>query len=436
MFCNFCGAANPDDASLCCACHQPLSATPSDIDTVQSDVLAPGSLLRNRYRIVAAVGKGGFGTVYQAYDMQEGQRPVAVKLLTMSGLQGEALLEASEAVNREVRILSMLQHPNLPRLYDYFTLNNSWCLVMDFIEGQTLRVYLEQQWLVDKKSDRALQTFLGIAQQLCAVLEYLHAQQPPFIFRDLKPENIMLTPLGRVYLIDFGIVRRFVAGQHRDTVALGSPGYAAPEQYGKEQTTPRSDIYSLGVVWHEMLTGQDPTATPFRFAAMRTSNPTLPPKLETLILQMVDLDPDLRPKNVQEIQERLLFISQPTTTPNVRIRASQATSSPSKPVLPQRSSAPEQPNNPSSKVVLTQEEVRYLRSLAKREQQNREARPTAVLVAVVAIMILIIILYMTSGMWQEKPAQQENPNQQFCTVTMTSSGTTVSPLCPSWTPDF
>src|SRR5581483_10616143 len=114
MFCNFCGAANPDNASLCCVCHRPLSATPPDIDAAQPDVLSPGSLLRNRYKIVVAVGKGGFGTVYQAYDTQEKQHPVAVKLITMSGLQGEALLEASEAVNREVRLLSMLQHQNLP----------------------------------------------------------------------------------------------------------------------------------------------------------------------------------------------------------------------------------------------------------------------------------------------------------------------------------
>src|SRR5437763_5963833 len=110
---------------------------------------------------------------------------------------------------------------------------------------------------------------MEIGLLLCSVLEYLHTRQPPVIFRDLKPANVMLTTSGRVDLIDFGIARHFKPGRAKDTMPFGSPGYAAPEQYGKAQTTPRTDIYSLGVILHQLLTGDDPSLTPFCFAPLQ-----------------------------------------------------------------------------------------------------------------------------------------------------------------------
>jgi serine/threonine protein kinase len=151
-------------------------------------------------------------------------------------------------------------------------------------------------------------------------LEYLHAHHPPIVFRDLKPANIMRTPTGQLFLIDFGIARYFKPGQAKDTVALGSLGYAAPEQYGKAQTTPRADIYSLGAVLHQLLTTSDPSEAPFRFLPLRPKSPQGHPdpgslstsmvdvlvnKLEGLVSSMLEMDVNKRPKDVDSVKQEL-----------------------------------------------------------------------------------------------------------------------------------
>ncbi|HEX6109209.1 MAG TPA: serine/threonine-protein kinase, partial [Ktedonobacteraceae bacterium] len=208
------------------------------------------TLFRNRYFILSQVGAGGFGSVYKASDTQSGDRLVAIKEVNLLGLHSQAMIEATTAFQREVSLLSQLDHPNLPRLYEYFQNPGHWYLVMDFIAGETLEEYQSKA----PKRRLLLSEVLDIGIQLCIVLDYLHSQQPSIVFRDLKPANIMRTPTGQIYLIDFGIARHFKPGQAKDTVALGSLGYAAPEQYGKAQTTPRADIYSLGAVLHQLLT--------------------------------------------------------------------------------------------------------------------------------------------------------------------------------------
>lgn len=143
---------------------------------------------------------------------------------------------------------------------------------------------------------------LELGLQLTSVLGYLHSHQPPIIFRDLKPSNVIRTPQGQVYLIDFGIARLFKPGQARDTIAFGSPGYAAPEQYGKAQTTPRSDVFSLGALLHHLLTGVDPSETPFRFKPLTKHHPA---GLSILIERMVDLDVERRPATMELIRRDL-----------------------------------------------------------------------------------------------------------------------------------
>jgi WD40 repeat protein len=149
---------------------------------------------------------------------------------------------------------------------------------------------------------------LNIALQLCSVLEYLHTRQPPIIFRDLKPANVMVTPAGHIFLIDFGIARHFKPGQKKDTAALGSSGYAPPEQYGKSQTTIRADIYSLGATLHELLSGHDPTDSPFRFAPLHLNDPSLS-GLEGLILGMVSIDINSRPATISLVRQELQKIA-------------------------------------------------------------------------------------------------------------------------------
>src|SRR5258707_6539367 len=305
IFCDSCGAANRPQATFCFACGQALQNTPATKSGPTTGLLVYNPLLKQRYRILSPVGKGGFGAVYKAADLQFGTRLVAIKEMSQSSLSSQELVEATEAFKREALLLAGLTHPNLPRIYEQFTDMGRWYLVMDFIEGETLEEHL------NKLKDRKLpvEKVLEIGVQLCNVLEYLHMRQPPIIFRDLKPANVMLTVHGHVYLIDFGIARHFKPGQAKDTTALGSTGYAAPEQYGKAQTTPRADIYALGATLHQLLTGEDPADTPFQFATLQLLSHPVLARLEKLIMQMVQVDTSKRPANIATVKQELQNIA-------------------------------------------------------------------------------------------------------------------------------
>jgi serine/threonine protein kinase len=276
------------------------------------------TLFRDRYFIMSKVGSGGFGSVYKATDMQNEGRLVAIKEVDLLKLHPQVITEAIAAFQSEVSLLSQLDHPNLPRLYEHFQHPGRWYLVMDFIAGETLEEYQSRA----PNRRLLLSEALDIGLQLCTVLDYLHSQQPPIIFRDLKPSNIMRTPTGQLYLIDFGIARYFKPGQAKDTVALGSLGYAAPEQYGKAQTTPRADIYSLGAVLHQLLTARDPSDSPFSFPPLRPQSHSDPGslsssmvdvlvnKLEVLIASMLDMDVTKRPPNVIYVKRELQVVSE------------------------------------------------------------------------------------------------------------------------------
>src|SRR6266702_2738129 len=320
LFCDECGAANGMQAIVCFACNQPLNpsflaptiqapTTPvvsmalAPIPTSSDEPLRPGTILAQRYRIEEEIGQGGFGIVYKARDINE----------------------ATDSYNREVKLLSTLVHPNLPRIYDHFTDPEHWYLVMDFIEGETLEKYLEAAGTRQKKyffgllparkslpapaaqgtqQARRLQVreVLDIGIQLCKVLNYLHMRQPPVIFRDVKPANIMRNPRGHIYLIDFGIARQFTPGQTRDTGPLGSPGYAAPEQYGKAQTTVQTDVYGLGATLQTLLTGRDPLELSLAGAL---AGHKIPKKLQRLLDRMLERDSTQRPKTMREVHMRL-----------------------------------------------------------------------------------------------------------------------------------
>src|SRR5437763_1201178 len=305
LFCDACGAANRPQALFCYACGQPLQARGGKSARQTTGLLVYNHLLKQRYRILQQVGKGGFGAVYKAADLQFGNRQVAIKEMSQSSLSPQELVEATESFKREAMLLAGLTHPNLPRIYEQFTDMGRWYLVMDYIEGETLEDHLEKR--PGKKLP--VETALEIAVQLCMVLEYLHMRQPPIVFRDLKPGNIMLTPHKHIYLIDFGIARHFKPGQAKDTAALGSTGYAAPEQYGKAQTTPRADIYALGATLHQLMTGHDPADTPFQFASLQLlGHPTLS-RLEKLIIQMIEMDASKRPANIAIVKQELQNIA-------------------------------------------------------------------------------------------------------------------------------
>jgi len=204
----------------------------------QTGRLAPQSMLHQRYLIVGQAGRGGMSAVYQAVDTSSRNRHVAIKEMSQGHLDSSELAEATARFQQEAALLGSLQHPNLPRIYNGFSEYGRSYLVMEYIDGKTLLQMLKESG----GRPLPIPLVLDYAIQLCDVLTYLHSQHPPVIFRDLKPANVMVKENGHVMLIDFGIARFFKEGQAQDTVLLGSPGYASPEQHGASQTNPRSDL--------------------------------------------------------------------------------------------------------------------------------------------------------------------------------------------------
>lgn len=304
-YCDHCGASNPLQAAFCFACGQALQGTRS-----MTGSLPTGSLLKQRYRLLDPVGQGGFGAVYKAEDIRLSNRLVAVKEMSQQGLPLQELQEATDAFQREGALLARLQHPSLPAIYDHFREAGRWYLVMEWIAGETLEAHLTKA----PGGHMPLKEAVQVGLQLCDVLEYLHTHQPPIIFRDLKPSNVMLTPDGHLYLIDFGIARFFKPGQAKDTIAFGSSGYAAPEQYGKAQTTPQSDIYSLGALLHQMLSGHDPSTN----QPLLWDFPALPSRVSTdlakVVQQMLQPRPEDRPASIVIVKPILQETADGNTT--------------------------------------------------------------------------------------------------------------------------
>lgn len=303
-------------------------------------MLNPGDILQSRYRIIRQVGGGGMGTVYLAEDLRLPGRRCAVKEMSPALLSHQDRSWAIQAFQQEAHLLASLSHPNLAAVTDFFQeRGENWYLVMEFVEGETLAQRLERS----PGHRLPLQEALPIIRQLCDVLEYLHGRNPPVIFRDLKPSNIMLTPEGRVKLIDFGIARFFKPGQRQDTVNLGTPGYAAPEQYGGlGQSDPRTDIYSLGVLLHQMVTGYDPAAAtvPFPLPPPRSLMPGIPAEVERVIQRATQVQPEARYPHIRAFRADLFPPTQviPARRPATASPAAPPAYSPGAPAAVGRSS--------------------------------------------------------------------------------------------------
>jgi serine/threonine protein kinase len=228
-------------------------------------------LLKNRYEILGTLGKGGMGCVYKVADRMNRGRVLAAKELRSDKLPPAKAQEALTLFQTEARILARLSHPNLPKVSDYFSLPGRHYIVMEYVRGKTLERILDTRR--GKPVDE--RTALSWALQICRAMHFLSVQRPPVVVRDLKPANIMIDTSGRVKLIDFGIARFFKEDRQEDTYIYGTPGYAAPEQYGTGQTDVRSDIYSLGATLHHCLTGRNPSESPLDFRDPRLLNPLL-----------------------------------------------------------------------------------------------------------------------------------------------------------------
>jgi serine/threonine protein kinase len=269
-------------------------------------ILPKGAVLQKRYEIIKVLGVGGMGAVYLAQDLRFSGviRRCALKEMISSTPDPHMRRMAVESFSREANLLVQLNHPGIPKIYDFFTESVRSYLVMEFVDGQDLENVLENTQGMLKE-----ETVLDWAVQVCDVLIYLHGQTPPIIFRDLKPSNIMLRrDSNKIALIDFGIAKAFEAGQ-KGTM-IGTEGYSPPEQY-RGEATPRGDIYALGATLHHLLTKRDPRLEPpftFHEEPARLLNPTLSEEANAVIMKALDYDPEKRYQSAQALKDNLVAV--------------------------------------------------------------------------------------------------------------------------------
>jgi serine/threonine-protein kinase len=278
--------------------------------------LQPDSTLRARYRIVAVVGQGGMGSIYRAEDTRLAGRFCAIKEVQIDPHRDSAQqTQAREQFYREATVLARLDHPNLPKVSDFFDEDGRDFLVMDFVPGDDLRQRIEEAKA--KGSFMSEELVLGWAVQLCDALVYLHGQEPPVLHRDIKPANIKLTPDGVIKLVDFGLVKVMVPDDARTITIVqgrGTAAYTPLEQYGGDagHTDPRSDLYSLGATLYHLFTNEPPAEAKTRFLDAdalippRAINPDLSIRSEQAALWAMAMHPDDRPASVHALRELLL----------------------------------------------------------------------------------------------------------------------------------
>ncbi|GGD63792.1 serine/threonine protein kinase [Paenibacillus nasutitermitis] len=253
-----------------------------------------GDLVGDRYRIAGLIGQGGMGEVYAAEDLRLQGKLRALKVNKPPSAEGLYSVE-------EAALLMRLNHPHLPLIVDYFPPDREGkeILVMDYIDGHTLQCRLTLSRAGIMPESEALNACI----QLCDALHYLHMQNPPIIHRDLKPTNVMMDQSGFVRLIDFGIARRYKHGQNQDTIKLGTPGFAAPEQEGDLQSDARTDVFGLGALLFYLLTGGSKLHEGGLTASGASMHIT--PSVRGVIGKMTDPRPNCRYSSIGEVRVAL-----------------------------------------------------------------------------------------------------------------------------------
>ncbi|HOE34649.1 MAG TPA: serine/threonine-protein kinase [Anaerolineaceae bacterium] len=273
-----------------------------------------GEILHDRYRIDRIIGQGGYGCIYLAEDMRLSGRYCAVKQVSYdASLPPELLEESREQFLKEATVLARLDHPNLPKVSDYFSINADDYLVMDYVPGEDLRALVSRAAAEKRFLDE--EDVLDWARQIADALDYLHNQQPPIVHRDIKPSNLKLTPSGLVKLVDFGLVKFLAPGEVTITIlqGQGTAIYTPLEQYGGDSlhTDRRADIYAFGGTLYHLLTNQAPVNVRDRFLdpkslpSPRSLNPAISPRVEEAVLWALQLHPDDRPADVRAFLKAL-----------------------------------------------------------------------------------------------------------------------------------
>lgn len=261
-----------------------------------------GTVLDGKYEIWKEVGRGGMSIVYLARDNRLNKQ-WAVKEIKNDGSKSTRTL--LKGLEREANILKNVDHPVLPRIVDIINQEGVIYVVMDFIEGETISDRLK------KEGAQPQELVIEWGLQLASALDYLHNMNPPVIYRDMKPSNVMIKPEGGVKLIDFGTAKEYDVENNADTTALGTRGYAAPEQFGDSKgrgiynTDERTDIYNLGATLYHIVTGMNPCEPPYEIRPIREWNPSLSSGLEKILLKCTQADPKDRYQNCSELMYAL-----------------------------------------------------------------------------------------------------------------------------------
>lgn len=261
-----------------------------------------GTVLDGKYEILAEVGRGGMSIVYLARDKRLNKQWAVKEIKNDGKKSAKTLLKGLE---REANILKNVDHPVLPRIVDIINQDGTIYVVMDYIEGDTIQDRLK------KEGAQPQELVVEWGLQLASALNYLHNMNPPVIYRDMKPSNVMIKPEGGVKLIDFGTAKEYEIENNADTTALGTRGYAAPEQFGDSKgrgiynTDARTDIYNLGATLYHIVTGKNPCEPPYEIKPIREWNPTLSSGLEKIILKCTQANPNDRYQNCTELMYAL-----------------------------------------------------------------------------------------------------------------------------------
>lgn len=263
-------------------------------------MLNTGVVIRGRYEVTGVIGKGGMSTVYRGIDRMTGT-DLAIKVAERMRYGDSRTSELS--LGTEGKLLKQLSHPLLPKIYDVIETDEDFMIVMDYVEGLSLDKVIEQfgAMSVDK--------VIRLSIQVCAVLYYLHTQNPPIIYRDIKPSNVILQPDGGIKLIDFGTARTYKnSDQTSDTILFGTEGFAAPEQFGGlGQTDNRTDIFCLGATMFNLVTNHSPYHKPFGVTPLEEWNPALKGcELDRIIRKCTEKDPNERYQSAWELREDLI----------------------------------------------------------------------------------------------------------------------------------
>ncbi|RAQ97040.1 protein kinase domain-containing protein [Thermogemmatispora tikiterensis] len=311
MECPHCGAINRPEARFCSSCGRPVLAgnsSPASSQTA-SGPLRPGTRLQGgRYEIIRLLGREGNGVALLAVDHRLGGKQVVIKELLSEASDPQQRQEEIRQFKREVALLAHLDHPLIPAVTDHFQEGERYFMVEEYIEGQSLEELLRR-----RQGPLSEREALIYAIDIIDVLIYLELQTPPVVHRDIKPANIVISASdGHAYLVDFSVARAGVVRNalRRQTSALGTPGYAAPEQYQGE-ADPRSDLYALAATLHHVLTGRDPrNYPPFSYPLARSLNPQLSPEVERILHYALQPEPDQRYQSALAMKrdiEALLF---------------------------------------------------------------------------------------------------------------------------------